>query len=439
MTLRTKREVALSVEKLDEIPIFPGFLVPQRYIMVLMSSCALFVAFAARTAVQISLMEMREEKNASSNSEEIILTSFYWGYIITHLPGGILSEYYGAKHLLGLGVLASSIIAVITPQTLHSSQLLMASRVVQGLFQGVVYPAANALLGQWIPKNERSSMASITFAGAQLGIASAFLVGGNRSFYIFGGIGIIWWIAWQFLCYSSPETHPFIKDAEKEYLREELVGVSFKKKKIPWDKMFSSSLVWAAVGAEIGHNWCWFVLVTELPRYLESVLKFNVRQNELVSSMPFLCMWLMSIITGFLGDVLISRKHLTVTRTRKIFTTIGYAGSSALLLAAVGHSRTKFLALFVVGLGLMSAYNSGTKPIILDFAPNLAGVVMGIVNGFGHLVSIMMPIITLFLNPDQVLFQWKNAFCVSFLVSAFANAVFVVFASAEEEPWNSAE
>lgn len=44
----------------------------------------------------------------------------------------------------------------------------------------------------------------------------------ESAFYLFGISGILWFILWVLLCYSSPETHPFISEKEKDFLRREV-------------------------------------------------------------------------------------------------------------------------------------------------------------------------------------------------------------------------
>lgn len=60
--------------------------------------------------------------------------SFFWGYVITQLPGGILSTKYGGKWTLGLGLLITAIFAILTPilARIHVNLLILA-RVIQGL------------------------------------------------------------------------------------------------------------------------------------------------------------------------------------------------------------------------------------------------------------------------------------------------------------------
>ena len=37
-------------------------------------------------------------------------------------------------------------------------------------------------------------------------------------FYIFGGVGIPWYIAWNYFVYNNPSVHPRISEKEKEYI-----------------------------------------------------------------------------------------------------------------------------------------------------------------------------------------------------------------------------
>lgn len=45
----------------------------------------------------------------------MILSSFYWGYVLTHIPAGVLAEQFGGKYPLALGILFSSICTMLVP------------------------------------------------------------------------------------------------------------------------------------------------------------------------------------------------------------------------------------------------------------------------------------------------------------------------------------
>lgn len=127
------------------------------------------------------------------------------------------------------------------------------------------------------------------------------------------------------ICYSNPEDHPFIKDEEREYLRSEMGQLKRNKNlpPTPWIAILTSVPMMALVCAQIGHDWGFYIMVTDLPKYMADVLKVSIKDNGLYSSMPFFVMWIVSVSTGWLSDFLITRKCLTITAARKVFTGIG--------------------------------------------------------------------------------------------------------------------
>jgi len=83
-----------------------------------------------------------------------------------------------------------------------------------------------------VPPDERAFLGSFVYAGGQIGTITGTLISSSllsayeseweRVFYVFGGIGMVWCVAWFALCYSTPESHPFITDREKKYLQDKI-------------------------------------------------------------------------------------------------------------------------------------------------------------------------------------------------------------------------
>lgn len=63
-----------------------------------------------------SVLSVTTEKyDWSQELQGLILSSFYVGYILTHVPGGILSARVGGKYTLLLGVLVATVFTLLTP------------------------------------------------------------------------------------------------------------------------------------------------------------------------------------------------------------------------------------------------------------------------------------------------------------------------------------
>ena len=65
------------------------------------------------------------------------------------------------------------------------------------------------------------------------------------------------------------------------------------------------------------------MLLTELPSYMSGVLGFDLKSNALLSALPFLVMWVYSILFGSLMDYLGTRGLISRTGTTKLATAIG--------------------------------------------------------------------------------------------------------------------
>ena len=72
----------------------------------------------------------------------------------------------------------------------------------------------------------------------------------------------------------------------------------------------------------MANDYVFFVLASDLPKYMKEVLGFSVADVGFYSSMPYLLMWIVSLVSGFISDHLISRKYVTVTQARKLFSAL---------------------------------------------------------------------------------------------------------------------
>lgn len=73
--------------------------------------------------------------NWDETTQGYILGSFFYGYIVTQIPGGRLAEIFGGKWIFGIGVLITSVFTLLTPLAAKLSvYALIAVRVIEGLW-----------------------------------------------------------------------------------------------------------------------------------------------------------------------------------------------------------------------------------------------------------------------------------------------------------------
>lgn len=74
---------------------------------------------------------------------------------------------------------------------------------------------------------------------------------------------------------------------------------------------------------QIGHDWGYFTMITDLPKYMTDVLKFNIKSTGILSALPYVAMWVASFFFGLLCDFCVKRGYHSITTARKVYTTIG--------------------------------------------------------------------------------------------------------------------
>ena len=63
-----------------------------------------------------------------------VLSSFFYGYILTQIPGGFIATRLSGKHVFGLGVLLTALLTLLTPiAAVTDIRLLIALRVLEGI------------------------------------------------------------------------------------------------------------------------------------------------------------------------------------------------------------------------------------------------------------------------------------------------------------------
>lgn len=92
------------------------------------------------------------------------------------------------------------------------------------------------------------------------------------------------------------------------------------------------------------------------------------QQNGILSSVPYLGMWISSILLSMMADWLITTNKFSITVTRKIFNSIGQFGP-AICLAVVsytGCNRVLTVFLLTIGISLNGGIYSGFKVILIE-------------------------------------------------------------------------
>ena len=97
------------------------------------------------------------------------------GYLTTQIIGGRLTEYYGVKRVYGLGLFLTTILTFLSPVVAKLNvYAFMLLRIFIGVFEGVTFPALQAMTTRWIPVKERNSFIARSYFGSVFGLVITF-------------------------------------------------------------------------------------------------------------------------------------------------------------------------------------------------------------------------------------------------------------------------
>ncbi|KZS16615.1 Uncharacterized protein APZ42_017209 [Daphnia magna] len=372
--------------------------------------------------------------------QSLVSVSFFWGYIITQLIGGRIAERFGTRYMFAVAQMTAGLVTICLPVLARAgTEYFVAGRILLGL--------AQPLVAKWAPTGERSSISTFIFSGAQIGTVLgitfsgliADFLGWEAVFYIQGSLAAVVVGMWLYVVYDSPELHPRISAKEKDYIRSSTFTSSSKTLAVPWMSIATSIPCWALLVATLGNNWAFYMLITQLPIYMKTILHFDMKSNALLSALPYLVMWILSLLVAQFADLTARRGWATTNVIRKTANTIAKLGPALCLLMVsfTGCDRLSTLVLLVMAVGLQGAVFSGFLINHLDVAPYFSGTIYGIISGLASVNSWLAPLVVASLTEaQQTVAQWRIAFllCSSILViDAF---VFLLFGSTERQPWD---
>ncbi|XP_077989953.1 vesicular glutamate transporter 1-like [Glandiceps talaboti] len=436
--------------------------IPKRYILAVMGFLGFCNVYALRVNLSIAIVAMTTNQTVTKGNETVveqaefhwdsklqgvILGSFFYGYILTQIPGGLLANKYGGKLVFGGGILATALLTILTPiATVWSVYFLIAIRIMEGFFEGVTYPAIHAIWSRWAPPLERSKLVTFAFAGSYVGTVismplSGLLardVGWTSIFYVFGALSVLWFVGWWFLISDNPSDHPTISHLELNYIQDSIgIAVPEQKRTMPPLKSLLTSLpVWAIVAAHFSENWGFYTMLTSLPTFFKQVLGFDLFQAGLLSALPYIMMACSVAVGGQIADYLRSNAYMSTTCVRKVFNMSGFI-LQAVFMVAIAYSRhaSVAVAFLTIGVGFGGFAWSGFSVNPQDLAPQYASIIFGISNTFATLPGIISPSITGAMVTHQTASEWQIVFYIAAAIYLFGAVVYGLLASGELQHW----
>jgi ACS family sodium-dependent inorganic phosphate cotransporter len=411
----------------------------RRYNVVLLSSLAVFVCYIDRVNISVAIIPMAEDLGWGMQTQGMVLSSFFVGYLLLQVVGGLLADRFGGKAVLGAGVLLWSLFTMLTPPAASIGLgVLIATRILMGMGEAVTFPSIYSIYARWVPITERSRAVGLANSGIPLGTIFALIFtpmivqafGWEWAFYLFGLVGIVWFVAWRMLIASSPQDDRRMTPEELEFIQ---AGANSEPAEAgpPIRAFLSSMSVWAIIVAHFCNNWSLYVLLSWLPTFINKGLGVDYASVGWVTMIPHIASFIFLNVAGNIADRLVS-SGMAIGTVRKLMQTIGFGGISTALLL-VGEVDSVWLAITIMTIGnALGAFVVGGFVVNhMDIAPKYAGTLMGITNTAGTIPGIVGVFVSGLIL--ELTGSWSLVFQVTAGVTLFGLVFYLLFASSEKQ------
>jgi MFS transporter, ACS family, solute carrier family 17 (sodium-dependent inorganic phosphate cotransporter), other len=232
--------------------------------------------------------------------------------------------------------------------------------------------------------------------------------GWESVFYVMGFLSCVWLFLWTWLVQDTPNKQSLISPEERDLITSSLgassKGHSAPKAPVPWKKVFTSVPFLAILIAHTCSNFGWYMLLIELPFYMKQILAFNIKENAVLTAIPFLTMWFFSMLLSKSLDALRSRGTINTTMARKIATLFASVVpmTCLLILCYIGCERMLAVLLMGIAITAIGGMFSGFLSNHIDIAPNYAGTLMALTNTMATLGGIIVPVFVGFITHGNV-------------------------------------
>jgi MFS family permease len=137
------------------------------------------VSYTDRQVLSLLVDPVRRDLGISDTQISLLLgTAFAVIYGIAGIPFGMLADRTSRRNLIFFGVVVWSLGTVACGYA-HSFGQLFAARIVVGLGESVLSPAAISLISDYFPPSRRGMAVGCFLSGIAIGIGASILIGGG--------------------------------------------------------------------------------------------------------------------------------------------------------------------------------------------------------------------------------------------------------------------
>jgi sugar phosphate permease len=375
----------------------------QRHLLAAILLLVVFVSYIDRVNVSILVVdsEFLHAMGITGQSVQkgLLMTLFLAAYGIGNVVLSPLGDLIGPRKAMCLSVLlwgVSLFIGGLAP----SFAIMLTSRVVLGLGEGMHFPMQSKFIKEWFPPGERGKANAVWQTGMAIAPAVAMplftyiiaLSGWRMSFFLLLALGTLPLAAIWFLTADTPRQHPRINALELAHIEDGLKcerDEGSSRTGIPFAERVGSFAgnyqFWLLVIYYVVHTSVLWGAMTWLPTYLKEARGFSWSAMGMLAALPWILGVVTKIVSGYLCDAMGRRAPIILVAMIGVGVGIYFgANASDNMTAAI---------LLAFGIGSIGLGGPAAWTLLQDIVPSKgvstsAGFMNGIGNGFSALAPV---------------------------------------------------
>ena len=404
-----------------------------RWYILLLISAMYLITYLDRVNISTAAPEISKEFGFSNIIMGYIFSAFVWAYALFQVPGGWLSDRFGARKVLGSVVGYWSVMTATTGLAFSATSFIVI-RFLFGVGEAGAFPGATRAMQLWYPRQERGFVQGITHSASRAGAAIAppivllimVNLGWRWAFFICGAIGLVWALWWSVSYRNLPEEHDLVNKTELEVIRGRGAGGEInpppieKQAQVPWATLLRSANMWAVMIAYFTYVYCLWIFLTWLTKYLIDVRHFTLLKGGLLASLPLWAGVVGDTAGGLATDWLLRRTG-SARIGRRVVAIVGLLGCAAFIVpAALTEGAYTAVFCLTAAMFFLECTIGPSWAVPMDTGGKYSGTVSGMMNMAGNFGGALSPIVFGYLAEGG---NWQAPFIVAAALLVIGSAV----------------
>jgi sugar phosphate permease len=352
------------------------------------------VAFADRTNIGVAAPQMARDLQLGTTITGALLGAFFWGYLVTQIPGGWLSTRIGPRRVIAVSMFITGVMACLTGMV-HTLPALITVRVIMGLAEGVIWPSFSVIFVRWFPARERAR--GIAFAQYALPLSSVVMaplagwmidVFHWKTMFILQGLPAIVMavLVWLFVS-DDPATDRWLSKSERDFITQQrLAGTGADDS---FGSVLKQSTVWLLAVVALS----WIMVIFSFGLWMPSLIKQYFAHGYAavgwLTALPSLFGAFSMFINSWLSD-----RPSSLSRGWFVAVPLVVAGAALLAQHYIDGGLVFTMIMFcIAGAGLFSPSGTWWAWVISKVPRNQAAPSIALINMFASFGGVVGPLV----------------------------------------------